>query len=415
MNGERMYSLLEKLNFVRVSATEAEARAAKILMDECASFGLDAHEETFETPDGEVLETKLTVLEPYRKEYDALGFRRGASVDAEAEVVYIEDGLEANLADVKGKIVLMNGGIGKDKYEPLLKSGALCVIVSCGDARDNPADIDLRPGMFRPIITDKYETRLCAATVRASDLFEMIAKGASRAQVKIETRDFTGTSRNVVAEIPGTVFPEQVFAITGHFDSVEYSHGMYDNAAGSAIMMELARCCKANPPRRTLRFVWTGSEERGLLGSKAFVKAHADEVEKTRLCVNLDLAGSIAGHEFAIVTGPDSLKNHIDMMMKEQGWAVECRADTYSSDCIPFADCGVPAVSIGRFGAPSMSYIHDRRDVIDYVCASALEKTGKIAAHFLKRMDDAVMLPFPREMPEEMKKKVDDYLQKEKK
>ena len=100
------------------------------------------------------------------------------------------------------------------------------------------------------------------------------------------------------------------------------------------------------------------------------------------------------------------------MLMKEHGNAVETRTDTYSSDCIPFADAGVPAVSLGRFGAPGMSYIHSRKDVIDYVCPAALQKSADIALLFTDRMDKAVCLPFERKIPDEMKKKVDEYLMK---
>ena len=130
--------------------------------------------------------------------------------------------------------------------------------------------------------------------------------------------------------------------------------------------------------------------------------------------MNVDLAGSVAGHEFAFVTGPDELTHHIDMMMKEAGYAVETRTDTYSSDCIPFADNGVPAVSIGRFGAPGMSYIHNRNDIIDWVCAPALERTGEIVKLFTERMDKAVYMPFERKIPDSMKEKVDAYLMKKK-
>ena len=65
----------------------------------------------------------------------------------------------------------------------------------------------------------------------------------------------------------------------GHYDSVYFSSGVHDNLSGSVIVLELLRYFAAHPPRRTLRFCWFGSEEQGLLGSKAYVKAHADELK----------------------------------------------------------------------------------------------------------------------------------------
>ena len=414
MDGNKMFSLIEKLNFVRVSGTEEEKRAAQIIKDECACFGLDAEIQEFPTQDGCVSETVLEVLEPYHKVYQAEAFRRSGSCDLTADVKYAEDGLEVNLLDSDGKILLLNVGVGKDKYKAMLECGAACVIVGDGDLMDREEETDLQAGMLRPIITDEFDKRLCIMAVRKRDLYEMIEKGASKAKVKIVSRDIENTSRNVTAFIKGTKHPDEIIAFTGHMDSTPFSHGCYDNAAGSAILMELARYYTANPPQRSMRFVWTGSEERGLLGSKHFVKTNDEEVKATRLCINCDLAGSVAGHEFAFVTGPETLAHHIDMMMKQAGYAVEVKADTYSSDCIPYADAGVPAVSIGRFGAPGMSYIHCRKDIIDFVCASSLEKTGEIMFLFTDSMDKAVCLPFERSIPDEMKKKVDNYLMKKK-
>ena len=61
-----------------------------------------------------------------------------------------------------------------------------------------------------------------------------------------------------------------------HFDSWHTGTGATDNAAGSAVMMEAMRILKATGVklRRTVRIgLWTG-EEQGLLGSRAYVKAH---------------------------------------------------------------------------------------------------------------------------------------------
>ena len=412
MDSKRMYELIEKLNFVRVSGTPEEERAAQIIQSECASFGLQADIEPFTTQDGEVSLTQLEVTEPYHKCYTAIAYRRSAEIDTQAEMEYAEDGLEVNLRTVKDKIILINLPVGKKNYETLLKAEPACVIVGDGDLLDDDGKTDLQPGMLRPAFTDSFDKRLCVITVRKKDLFDMIVNGASKAHVKVVSRDFENTSRNVTALIKGSKYPDEIISFTGHMDSTQFSHGCYDNAAGSAMLMEFARHYMQNPPCRTLRFVWTGSEERGLLGSKSFVATHEEEIQKTRLNINCDLAGSPAGHEFAIVTGPKELTAHIDMLMKEHGYAVETRTDTYSSDCIPFADAGVPAVSLGRFGAHGMSYIHNRNDVIGYVSAKALQKSADIALLFAERMDKAVCLPFERKIPDEMKKKVDEYLMK---
>jgi carboxypeptidase Q len=84
------------------------------------------------------------------------------------------------------------------------------------------------------------------------------------------------SSFNVVAEIPGTDKRDEVVMLGAHLDSWHSGTGATDNAAGSAAVMEAARILKASGVklRRTVRVgLWTG-EEQGLLGSRAYVKAH---------------------------------------------------------------------------------------------------------------------------------------------
>ena len=64
--------------------------------------------------------------------------------------------------------------------------------------------------------------------------------------------------------------------VGGHFDSWHYGTGATDNAAGSAVAMEVMRILKSLNLRmhRTVRLALWGGEEEGLLGSAAYVKAH---------------------------------------------------------------------------------------------------------------------------------------------
>ena len=79
---------------------------------------------------------------------------------------------------------------------------------------------------------------------------------------------------NVIAEIPGTDLKDEVVMIGAHLDSWHSATGATDNAAGSAVMMEVMRILKAvgTNPRRTIRIGLWGGEEQGLLGSRSYVK-----------------------------------------------------------------------------------------------------------------------------------------------
>jgi len=78
---------------------------------------------------------------------------------------------------------------------------------------------------------------------------------------------------NVLADLPGTDKADELVMVGAHFDAWHSGSGATDNAAGSAVMMEVMRILKATglKMRRTVRIgLWTG-EEQGLIGSREYV------------------------------------------------------------------------------------------------------------------------------------------------
>lgn len=94
---------------------------------------------------------------------------------------------------------------------------------------------------------------------------------------------------DVIAEIPGSDLADEVVIISAHFDSWNGpgSMGTTDNGTGSAVMLEAARILKAvgAQPRRTIRLILWSGEEQGLLGSRAWVQKHKDELAKYSACL----------------------------------------------------------------------------------------------------------------------------------
>ena len=187
--------------------------------------------------------------------------------------------------------------------------------------------------------------------------------------------------------------------------------------SGSVILMELLRYFAAHRPDRTLKFNWYGSEEQGLLGSKAWVAAHENELDKHVLMINVDVAAATLGHNKAPVLATDAAVGYVDALMREMGVACETKLDIYSSDCIPFADRGVPAINLCRFGAPGANYIHDRRDNLasGYIDEHSLDITLRQALYLTQRVANAAFFPIERKISDEIRDKVDEYLFKKKK
>ena len=153
-----------------------------------------------------------------------------------------------------------------------------------------------------------------------------------------------------------------------------------------------------------------GSEERGLLGSKAYVAAHPEEVSKTVLNINLDMIGSIMGKFIACVTGEEKLCNYLEYFSNELGFGLSARQDVYSSDSSPFADAGVPAVSFARIAPPPTGTIHNSYDTKALLSAEQVAKDIDFICAFADRMANAVRIPVKREIPDNMKERLDEYM-----
>jgi Iap family predicted aminopeptidase len=124
----------------------------------------------------------------------------------------------------------------------------------------------------------------------------LLAQGAVTVEFQYENRTGGATvDHNVVAEIRGRERPEEWVIVGAHLDSWDYGTGAQDNGSGCAMVLEAARAIAAlgTPPRRSIRFALWGGEEQGLLGSAAYVRAHARELKDCVAALNTDNG---AGH-----------------------------------------------------------------------------------------------------------------------
>jgi len=414
VSAHRAFSLLKELAYVRVSCSENETKAAERLLEIAQSTGVEAHIETFPVACGKVNRAKLVVTAPYTKEYEVTGYERSLSTPEgglDAEFRYIESVLPANLVDVKGKIVLMNGRLGRKDYEKLQKAGVAAILTFSGSTIDRLSETDCDIRKLRETMTDPFGFNV-ALNMRAADAVEIVRRGATHMHIEVDSECYEGTSRNVCAVIEGTEKPEEIISFGAHYDSVHFSTGVYDNMSGSVILMELLRYYAVNKPAYTLKFNWYGSEEQGLLGSKAWVKAHEDELENHILMINVDVAASTLGKNECPILATEAAVSYVDGMMLEAGIACQVRMDIYSSDCIPFADKGVPAVNFYRGGAGGAGYIHDRRDNFksNFLDVKGLDITLQQVLFFSNRILNAKCFPIERKISDEIKDKVDEYL-----
>jgi Zn-dependent M28 family amino/carboxypeptidase len=164
-----------------------------------------------------------------------------------------------------------------------------------------------------------------------------------------------------------------------------------------------------------LRFIFCGSEERGLLGSKAYCAAHAEELKNIVLLINLDMIGSIMGHFIACVTAENALVQYLDYFGKEYGFQIKPYQDVYSSDSTPFADQGVPALSFARATTREIAPIHNRYDTAAVMKTAQVQQDIDFITAFAARMATAALCPVSRQIPDNVKEKLDEYLLRKRK
>ncbi len=134
------------------------------------------------------------------------------------------------------------------------------------------------------------------AYVEEKTLESLSSENGSSALLSVEGEIQHMQSANVVAALLPNTDTEKEIIISAHVDSYN-GPGADDNASGVAVLLELAQYFSKRKKDLTcrLKFIALGSEEVGLLGSKAYVAKHRDELKNCELVFNIDTVGGSEG------------------------------------------------------------------------------------------------------------------------
>ena len=102
------------------------------------------------------------------------------------------------------------------------------------------------------------------------------------------------TKQNIIATKTGTVYPDEVVFIVGHYDSISEdpynsAPGADDNASGTAAVMVVASVLADYDFERTIKFACFAGEEQGLVGSEAYVQDIFNAGMNVVGCFNFDM------------------------------------------------------------------------------------------------------------------------------
>ena len=351
-----------------------------------------------------------TLLSPFTKELSMLGL--GGSIATprgglKAEVIVVNDWdeLESRSNEVPGKIVLFNapftsyGETVAYRYSgasAAAKHGAVASLIrSIG-----PWSMNTPHTGVMAYNDDVQKIPNAALTMEDAMMLSRIHDRGNKIIVKLDMNARMVADRwshNVLGEIKGSIYPEEVVVVGGHIDSWDVGQGAHDDGGACIASWEVLRLIKelGLKPKRTIRCVMWTNEENGGKGNKGYRDMHLDEMDKHVLAIESD--GGVFSPKGFGFSGNDSAREiveEIHELMKPIG------ANTISdggraADVAPLNDEGVPVMSLKVDGSKYFWYHHTDADTFDKIdfndfnrCIAAMA----IMAYVVADLDE----PLPR-------------------
>ena len=409
-DGQRAYQFVADTAYVRESGTKGEHKAAEYILKAAeqvaampgkAEYIQTPRMEIFQCPDFQQKKAELVICQPYEKSYPVRAYLNGACTLEDgitAPFFFVGKGDDISLSQAKGAVVMVCDSIREAMIDKIKAAGILGFVTVCGTPLDKGED--RIPQQYR-----RKESDLPGASIHYLDAWEIVEKEASLCRLNIRQSEISRKSANVAVRILGTEFPEEIVTVTAHYDSVPEGPGAYDNMSGGAIVMEAFHYFAEHRPARTMEFIWFGSEEKGLVGSRNYVKSHEAEMRNHVFNLNVDLAGQLLGGNVLGVTADPSVCTELKALMEENRLGVTIKNQVWASDSNTFAWKGIPALTLNRDGFG----MHTRHDTVEYISPRGLEEGAKTLCTAAAWAANEPHFSFLREIPEEMQRELEKY------
>jgi len=223
------------------------------------------------------------------------------------EVHSIEELARLGEDAIRGKIVFYNRPMDKKIIDTFHSYGG------CADQRVWGADKAAQYGALAVLVRsltlaeDDYphtgvmlyegENKIHGAAISTNDankLSALLKKGPVSLHLEMNCKNLPEvTSYNVIAELKGSEFPDEILLVGGHLDSWDNSEGAHDDGAGCVQSMEVISLFRQinYKPRRTIRCVLFMNEENGSKGAREYAEQALKKNEKHVVAIESDRGG----------------------------------------------------------------------------------------------------------------------------
>lgn len=340
----------------RESTTVEEQEAAEYLASQFADLGYSVEMQPFSVEKLSPEQSGLTLHpdNPGTEKIEVLPLSGSSFGEASGALVSVGLGRMDDIPaeGLEGRIALIERGeiTFQRKARDARDAGAVGVVIYNNEGGNFRGDLG-------------YSADIPVVSISGSDgqrLRELASATEIDATVSLQIAE--SPSRNVIAENTGTA--SGVVVIGAHYDTVPNVPGANDNASGTAVILTMAQALSGRTLPFTVRFIAFGSEELGLLGSRAYVDSLSDEeLGQLVAMLNFDALGS--GTSLGVSGDPD-LTDIVVEQGRQQGIDVEVSPGLpgSSSDHASFASVGIPVI---MFFSNDSSRIHTPQDTLEFI------------------------------------------------
>ena len=395
----------------RLVGTRACKETGNYIFSFFSELGLEVQEQLFTTESAEILHHSIEILEPpfgTLQGYPIIFTKDTPAEGLTGEILFVEEGEESFMGDqIKGKIILWSPHERGMAPREICRYGPMAILIISNAPGFKPRHDLQQDCFFKP-----YDS-IPVFRISWKDGYRLAQAGRKTAQLKLQTKRFSSQGKNIIAELKGSDFPEEIITISAHYDSPPGTPSATDNASGISLLLELARLYQKRGSKRTLRFIAFDGEETGYAGSRFYArdltirsrgkdKTGKSLLQKHLFCLNMDVLGMTLGFNTCFVQGPKQISTAVDLLSKELGVPHKIIEGNYGSDNDPLTMAGIPSVTFGRMG-PSFYFIHTDEDRLDLISKEQLKNVGNLIDTFIFRYAaQAQIWPFKRTIPVEI-------------
>ncbi|KAL4237559.1 hypothetical protein ACF0H5_002273 [Mactra antiquata] len=402
----RLAELTDKFGY-RLAGSQTLEDAIDYMLDQLKADGLEnVHGEEAMVPHWVRGDESAVMLLPRRHPLPMLGL--GYSIGtgprgilADVIIVKTFDELEARASEVPGKIVVYNQdykGYGisvayrSQGASRAAKLGAVASLIRSV----TPLSVDSPHTGMQSYESGVKKIPTACITVEDAEMMWRMSQRGERIQIFLNMSAENlpdKMSRNTVAEIKGSLYPEQVVLVSGHLDSWDVGQGAMDDGGGAFISWQALSLVKqlGLRPKRTLRMVLWTAEEFGGIGSQSYYQNHKKNVKNFDLVMESDIGTfTPTGINFTGNGNASKIMTEVLKLLSPIN-ASTLYGNAGGEDIAPWMSAGVPGASLNNDNDKYFYFHHTNGDTMtvqDPVAMNLCSAVWAVTAYTVANLDD---------------------------